>query len=329
MKYRNKIRLYKLLLVVVATVAVLFILISKTPPNDVRRHCYAILTNGERFKYVYMITNQLLAQGVDAGDILIYHDIKGVGDETFPPSEFIFKKGFVYDMVSSHSNLSGLYKLFFEWIFVTNYCDTAVLLEDDIFIGEDAVEYFKWGREVMALDKTVLSVSGSHDNAERHLKLNPNVFVKAEQLLGLGWLTDRRFYKRYFARIASDKKTPWDKQLNDMMNADGLISVFPHLPRTVHVPWAEGRNGELVKLQLSMINDGRYGWPTPTVFVNGDMVKWIGDNIRGRVVEQHGFDKKKIKVKWPYSYLANRPFGKSGHTAFYPMETGDVMVVYV
>lgn len=291
---------------------ILFMSIPKNVPT-----CYSILTNGERFKYVYFIKNQLLQQGVSESDIYIMHDQSSKHNLYVPP-EFVLEHN--YKSVMSHDGLTDLYKKFFEWIFVDNKCKYSVILEDDIFLGEDAINYFNWGRYLMEMDEDVLSVSGSHDNAADDLKLNPQVFVKAEQLLGLGWLTSSKFYEDYFSKLNVHSKTPWDKQLNDLMNKNHLVSVFPHLPRTLHVPWVSGRNGDLLKLQLSTSSRYSYYYVPLDVFMDYDRyIEWLKTHFK--VKEKHG---RANNVKYPYSFLAKRPFGQYKGVSIFPTDTGEI-----
>lgn len=331
MKYRTKLRIFRSFALVVVMILLLIIKCLYTcRPQETRMKkpqetCYAIITGGERFKYVYFISELLRAQGVKNNRILIFHDT-GKG---FAIPDFI--KDHPYKLAVANS-LTALYKQFFHWVFVEYNCEYAVVLEDDIFPGADAVEYFEWGRQLMQIDKTVLSVSGSHDNAEARHVLHPGVFVKAEQFMGLGWLTSRRFYSDFFSQI--DDKTslvPWDKQLNTMMDNAGVVSVFPHLPRTVHMPWGT-RHGELVTLQLSFLK--HYSYVPIEIFndYHGAYVNWLKEHVE--VNESHHSSLGEIKtqmqgtVKYPFSFLANRPFGFFDNLSIFPTSRGPIHLVY-
>ena len=239
-----------------------------------------------------------------------------------------------YHPLSKAGSLTDVYKRAFEEIF--KHCTYSVILEDDIFPGADAVSYFEWGRRVMEDDESILSVSGSHDNAEGKLSLNPQVFVKAEQLMGLGWLTSKRFYDKVFSRINTRLKTPWDKQINDMMNSMSYVSVFPHLPRTLHVPWSDGRNGHLLNLQLSTNPKYREKYVPVHIFndYGGAYMEWLSQHFPVNHKKVRSFSQLKSqmrgKVAWPFSFLANRPFGYHNGIAIYPSdkENGEIIIVH-
>jgi hypothetical protein len=226
-----------------------------------------------------------------------------------------------------------LYRNFFSWIFVYNECGYAVILEDDIFPGADAVAYFRWGRHVMGADSAVLSVSGSNDNADERLTLHPSVVVRAEQLLGLGWLTSARFNTPFFQRIDTASSIPWDKQLNDMMNAAGVTSVFPHLPRTVHMPWSDGRNGELVRLCLSTMPNVDYVPVHIFMDYTGRYLDWVksmaGTEERTYKSTTEFRMAPVTAIKYPFSHLAGRPFGYYAGVALFPSVDGKVVVARV
>jgi hypothetical protein len=183
-------------------------------------------------------------------------------------------------------------------------------------------------------DHSILSVSGSHDNADKTMVLNPQVFVKAEQFLGLGWMTSKRFYEHVFSNLNEVSKIPWDKQLNDMMNSMSYVSVFPHLPRTLHIPWTEGRNSELLNLQLSTNPNYRKKYVPVHIFndYGGSYLDWLVVNfpVDKKEIRSLTQVKKDIKVKWPFSFLANRPFGYYGGVAIYPTteQNGKIIIVY-
>ena len=293
-----------------------------------QRTCYAIITNGERAKYVHFITKLLQDQWVMANDIHIIHD--GGNNK----QDFMDK--YHYHVISNpNKKMNTVYKKTFQTLFEKTPCEYVAIFEDDIFPGADTVSYFRWGRSVMEDDYNVLSVSGSHDNAEAKMVLNPQVFVKAEQLLGLGWLTSKRFHDKVFSRIDEGSKIPWDKQVNDMMNGMSFVSVFPHLPRTVHVPWTEGRNGHLVGLQLATNEKYRKEYVPVQIFndYGGAYLDWLTVNFPTEKKEIRRLEqvnsKTIVDVAWPFSYLANRPFGYYAGIAIYPTTSSDGKIVIV
>ena len=330
MKYRTKRRITRAIVTVFAVFVLMFHIYKRTGSAVTRlrtdRTCYSIITDGTRAKFVFLTTSLLKAQGVLDKDIHVIHD----GGN----NKHSFMENFNYHQIPKASSLTHVYKAAFEEIF--NHCTYSVILEDDIFPGADAVSYFEWGRRVMESDERVLSVSGSHDNAEGKMALNPQVFVKAEQLLGLGWLTSKRFYDKVFSRIRTDMKAPWDKQVNDMMNSMSFISVFPHLPRTLHIPWSDGRNSHLLNLQLSTNEKYRQNYVPVEIFndYTGDYVDWLTQNfpVEHKTVRSLSHVKTQMrgKVAWPFSFLANRPFGYHDGIVIYPTDEkdGKIIIVY-
>jgi hypothetical protein len=331
MKYRTK-RIITRAIVTVLFIMVLSYHVYKRIPQSVKRlrlddpTCYSIITDGTRVKYVFLITELLKAQGVNENDIYIIHD--------GGTNKHVFMDNFNYHTFPKMGSLTDVYKRAFGEIF--KHCTYSVILEDDIFPGADAVSYFEWGRRVMENDESVLSVSGSHDNAVGKMALNPQVFVKAEQLLGLGWLTSNNFYDKVFSRIDTGIKTPWDKQVNDMMNSMSYISVFPHLPRTLHVPWSDGRNGHLLNLQLSINPTYRQNYVPVDIFrdYTGAYIEWLVQNfqVERKRVRNYAHIKGYMrgKVEWPFSFLANRPFGYHNGVTIYPSDDngGKIIIIY-
>lgn len=319
MKYRTKRTLIRAVFLALMSLLLFSFFNNNTTHKNT---CYSIITDGKRAKYVYFITTLLQEQGVDKNDIYILHD-RGLNKQEF-------MNNFNHRVLKNTKNsLTTVYKTAFETLFEKENCEYAVMLEDDIFPGADAVAYFEWGRRVMDNDPLVLSVSGSHDNAGSTLSLNPQVFVKTEQLVDLGWLTSKRFHDKVFKNLDTTSKIPWNKQVNDMMNVFSFVSVFPHLPRTFHLSHTS-------ELQVSTNSEYRGEYVPVNIFNDyGDgYVKWLNGHFptEKRVVRSFRQLERDMrgKVAWPISNLSNKPFGYYNGMVIYPTNdpTGKLLIVY-
>lgn len=241
-KYRDRVRFRDfciILFLIVFSIKSISTIVVNTPLRRKNEMCYVIKTTGENFKYVYMITDQLSSMGISK--ILIFHE----QNHGFVAPPILVSK---YTYLSSNGDLLS-------WVFDdTNNCDYAVILDDDILLGADVTEYFNWGKRLMDVDDTVHVIGAYYKNSERHMSLNPQVFIKSEQDVDVGWMTSKKIYRKY-----------------------GIIKstnvVVPHLPR-------------IIKLidkthQLSMNNEYGKHYVPIEIFSEYDTayVGWLKDNF--------------------------------------------------
>ena len=44
----------------------------------------------------------------------------------------------------------------------------------------------------------------------------------------------------------------WDQCTANALKEQGMVSIFPHMPRSVHVPYASGKHAPLAGLELNV-----------------------------------------------------------------------------
>jgi len=290
----------------------------------------AILTTGWKSKYVFVIESLLIEQGFPAENIEIFC----AGKELGVCAEHNLR-GHVREIASDkrprapHAGLTWNYIFLFETMVGLGYKVFGVF-EDDIFPSGDFVQYLEWGRQLLESDPTIMSVSGSHDNAAPGLRIDAGVFSRADQFLGLGWITSAAASNDFLLpelKICPGT-TPWDVCAQRALGKNNLTTVFPQVPRTVHVPYKDGKYLYLVEYPLMLSRSSEF--PHPSNLTKSNYGKYIAQlcnrcesQVLGKNPENWEVELKASELVRgvPYfkSGLSGKIFGMSGGAVVYPL----------
>ena len=91
----------------------------------------------------------------------------------------------------------------------TQRYDYCVILEDDLLLSSDALNYLRAGRTLMASDKTVFTVSLYNDNAYPWCASDKSFFRRVNQFSGLGFLMSGALYRSHVLPAWTDELV-WD-----------------------------------------------------------------------------------------------------------------------
>lgn len=226
---------------------------------------YAILAGSlERLKFVHFQIEALLQQSVPSSSIVLYV-VNNTAMRTAVQQDFGHVQHFYLPESPAHSLLANSDRpaptsklVDMNWNYRTMFDDIfwrfpyAVILEDDLLLAPDTNHFFRWGADLLDLDPTVLSVSGHNINANPLMARDSSTILRENTFGGLGWLTSRL---RYADTIVSclEKRTrgilPWDSMIAN--NIAHFETVFPEVPRTLHVADHSGRHAELFQLAFN------------------------------------------------------------------------------
>jgi len=201
---------------------------------------YCILFTMQRFNYALAKHDFLRLSGVPTDDILMFMGAPKQPHETRDLTEYNIH------IIDKKSDLTTVYKWMLHIALRSN--KYAVIIEDDLQLGVDFIDYFKWGQRVMEKDPSVFSVSAWHDNSHITVKPNKNVFLRTEQFMGLGWLTSARWLP--LLETALTDCSPWDVCIYKEMKSNKLSSVFPQFSRVYHMPWKVSGNDLHITQQI-------------------------------------------------------------------------------
>ena len=189
---------------------------------------YCILFTMPRVNYAIAKYHFLQLNGISTENIHMFMGTPKQQSETRDLDEFLY-----LHTIDKKSSLTDVYK----WMLriALSFTKYTVIIEDDLQLGVDFVKYLKWGQRVMKKDNTIFSVSAWHDNSHVAVKPNKNVFLRADQFMGLGWLVASSRLPLLESALTNCKT--WDTCVHKAMKAKGLSSIFPQYARVYHMPW--------------------------------------------------------------------------------------------
>lgn len=212
-----------------------------------RQAAYCILFTAERMQYALGKYDVLKKSGIDPKDIHLF-----MGDK-FPVGRHKPDLSNIH-IADRKLSLTGAYT----WMMtsVLESYENAVIIEDDLQLAADFVEYMEWGMKLMDKSSNIFSVSAWNDNSWNYLKLDKEVFMMTKQFMGLGWLVNRRSLPLILNAL-SNECTPWDLCVHREMSSKGMVSVYPQYARVYHMPWKKGRHFHLTQ-QVQYSHDVKY-----------------------------------------------------------------------
>lgn len=317
---------------------VLFVLIVLKYSFQIKETQYVILSTGEKYKYVSMIKTLLNNQGVANNNVHVFLDsdhwldIDNVHQYTITPNK----------IANGHERLTNNYKYVFDTMFKNGH-EFIVVLEDDIFPAVDAVKYFEWGRRVMELDTTIFAVSGSNDNSLDSLNgKKSDVVIRGEQFVGLGWMTSANVYRKVLSTYLElcPTQMAWDQCTNQALVENNMVTLFPMVQRTLHVPYEKGTHKELVGLSFNL--DTNTVFPDPYMLSNEYYRTYITDTVvphatvttmdvsyeTNKKLWDSTVKRNTRDVPWPISFLAKKPFGFNQDIVVFPGKTKPSVFIF-
>lgn len=212
-----------------------------------RKAAYCILFTAERMQYALGKYDVLKKSGIDPKDIHLF-----MGDK-FPVGRHKPDLSNIH-IADRKLSLTGAYT----WMMTSalESYENAVIIEDDLQLAADFVEYMEWGMKLMDKSSNIFSVSAWNDNSWNYLKLDKEVFMMTKQFMGLGWLVNRRSLPLILNAL-SNECAPWDLCVHREMSSKGMVSVYPQYARVYHMPWKKGRHFHLTQ-QVQYSHDVKY-----------------------------------------------------------------------
>lgn len=317
---------------------ILFVLIVLNYSFQIKETQYVILSTGEKYKYVSMIKTLLNEQEVVSSNVHVFLDndhlldIDNIHQYTITQNK----------IANGHERLTNNYNYVLDTMFKKGH-EFIVVLEDDVFPAVDAVKYFEWGRRVMELDPTVFAVSGSNDNSLDSLNgKKSDVVTRGEQFVGLGWMISANVYKKVLSKHLKlcPTQLAWDECANKALVENKMVTLFPMVQRTLHVPYEKGTHKELVGLSFNI--DTNVVFPDPHMLTNEYYRTYITDNVVPHatftIMDVPYETNKKLwdstvkrnarDVPWPISFLAKKPFGFNQDIVVFPGKTKPSVFIF-
>lgn len=203
---------------------------------------------GNRGAYLRQsLTSLFKVPGINPRNIIVFQD--GYGEETFEVVRQFgvrlgrFPKtvsnGHKEDTFNHADHIAFHYKRSLDALWYTHKeADYALILEDDLTVGPDIIDYFSQLVPVLEADKTLFIASAWNDNGYAHASVDPTMIYRTEFFPGLGWLLPKKRWDEFL-----EKEWPpccnghsWDLYLRLHLLIDkGLDCLYPDISRTFHI----------------------------------------------------------------------------------------------
>ena len=314
--------------------------------SSIRKFGIAILTGGKRSSYVLFQKLILERLGANGSDIKVFLD-----DAKYS-SNFESSTLHVIDQTKLESgprlHLTAIYLYLLDVMFLQLNYEHVIVLEDDIFPGADFMQFMHFGTDVMKLDDSVVVVSGSNDNADKEHQGDRTLFKRANHLLGLGWMTSNWVYRQVIRKAISKCIRPWDVCVSIAVTrhkSNSGVTLYPDVPRSLHVPYSQGRYAYLAAYQLTTSRFVEDPFPPPENLTSKYYKAYIAASLCGRshLVTLPSYKNyismwnkklnamKSLKLRVPVSQLSQTmiPHGSSAGIAIYPALVGDSQSHYL
>ena len=188
---------------------------EQMPVSD-RRLCVAVLTGYPEIDNRLHLLRRLLRSLVEDFRIpqsqlhvFCQGDCQELLNDTFPATYHHLSNVVNRSSYRGHI-ISENYRLLFDKLFGSEgHYEYCAILEDDLVLSPDAVNYLRAGRTLMASDETVFTVSLYNDNAYPWCASDGSFFRRVDHFSGLGFLMSAAIY-RSFVLPAWTTTLVWD-----------------------------------------------------------------------------------------------------------------------
>eukprot|EP00949_MAST-11_sp_MAST-11-sp1_P001849 g1849.t1 len=158
-------------------------------------------------------------------------------------------------------------------LFDKEQLDRVIIVEDDLEVAPDFLEYFAAMAPLLEKDDTIMAVSAWNDNGFPKFAQNSRAVVRSDYFPGLGWMLDRKMWLEWGPKWP---KGYWDDWLREPPQRRGRVTLRPEISRT----HTFGRNGvsraQFFDRYLSPIllnHDSRIHWLKPDASLRKMMVR--------------------------------------------------------
>eukprot|EP01132_Coremiostelium_polycephalum_P001995 gene1995-2456_t len=154
--------------------------------------------------------------------------------------------------VSGYEAISRHYKWALGQVFDKLPFDAVILLEDDLEVSPDFLQYFQHSYQLLKRDKSLFCVSGWNDNGKKELMIEDewaatSLFYRTDFFPGLGWMMLADFWKE----IKKDWPINyWDEFLRKPSITKGRQCIRPEISRIKNIGFFGASDAQFYELHL-------------------------------------------------------------------------------
>lgn len=217
------------------TLSLLFAIIAKIQIKH--PICMAVICNDRPALFRQMLTSLLNAHGIVQNGLDNIFVSQSGDDKRVASLVTEFGLQHHYQHVDYSAPVKNRLARHFNWtlskLFKENrHCDGFVILEDDLLLSPDFLEYFKLTIPVVDADTTLLTTSLWNDIGYKYNTNNPHAIRRTSFFPGLGWYMSRRVWEELLG--PNWPSQDWDWYVRVMANRHKLDVLVPEIPRDFH-----------------------------------------------------------------------------------------------
>ena len=209
--------------------------------------CIAVLTGYPELQYLHYFIERILMQlshkfDVDPRHVHVFCQGHCSADS--------FNNVFHYNFYSLHNTvdrslyrgfiIAENYKLMFNLLFNSKNSkpDYCLILEDDLVLSPDALDYLNAAVGIMESDATIFTASLYNDNAYPWCASNTSFFRRIDHFSGLGFIMSKKWYRDLVIPNWNDDNV-WDHNLQEVTARFNMSSIQPEVNRVLHAPYKD------------------------------------------------------------------------------------------
>ena len=133
----------------------------------------------------------------------------------------------------SANRLARHFKWTFNKMFTETGCDGFIVIEDDLELSPDFIDYFQTVLPLLENDTTLITASLWNDMGFKHNTRDKTAIKRTDFFPGLGWYLSRHVWNNILGPEWPDHD--WDWYVRDRALKLGMDSLIPEVPRDFHV----------------------------------------------------------------------------------------------
>lgn len=218
---------------------------NNTPPKNV---ALVILSHDREEYFELCLKSVLKTSALENIDIIVsidnepsYESLAKIATDLHPDVTFMYNADAPADVTGSHK-IGYHHKRVFQRAFSDMNYDYVIVLESDLTVSQDFLEYFLALRHLLvdprkssAKGSNLWCISAWNDNGMKYFSLDQDKVMRTDFFPGLGWMIHRSTWTNILQPIWRDKTGNYDWWLRELQQLNGKDCLFPQVPRTHHI----------------------------------------------------------------------------------------------
>ncbi|XP_052194531.1 alpha-1,3-mannosyl-glycoprotein 2-beta-N-acetylglucosaminyltransferase isoform X9 [Diospyros lotus] len=152
--------------------------------------------------------------------------------------------------LTAYYKIARHYKWALDQLFYNHNFTRVIILEDDMEIAPDFLDYFEAAAKLLDSDKSIMAVSSWNDNGQKQFVHDPYVLYRSDFFPGLGWMLTKSTWDELSPKWP---KAYWDDWLRLKENHKGRQFIRPEVCRTYNFGEHGSSFGQFFKQYLEPI----------------------------------------------------------------------------